>query len=108
MSADAMVVLCTVPSEAVAEELARGLVTRSLAACVNIVPGIRSIYSWQGKLEDGQELLLVIKTRTERYEELERWLTEAHPYEVPEVIALPIALGAPAYLRWVTEQTRPD
>jgi periplasmic divalent cation tolerance protein len=106
MNNDALIVLCTVPSEEVAVRLAHGLVEQALAACVNIVPGVRSVYRFEGKVEDERELLLVIKTRTERYEALERWLTEAHPYDVPEVIAAPVALGSPPYLRWIEDQTR--
>lgn len=90
-----------------APEIARALVERRLAACVNVVPGVRSFYRWQGKLEEDQESTLLVKTRADRVEELTRAVRELHPYEVPEVIALPIEAGAgnPAYLAWVASET---
>ena len=97
------VCLCTAPSAEVGTELARGLVEAKLAACVNIVPGVRSIYRWQGEIQDDAELLLIIKTSRERFEAMRDWLIEAHPYDVPEVLALPVEAGADAYLAWVLE-----
>lgn len=102
---DLSVVLCTVPSEDVGVAIARAVVEGSLAACVNIVPGVRSIYRYQGKVEDDRELLLVIKTRTDKIAALEVAIRALHPYEVPEVIALDITTGAAPYLAWVREQT---
>jgi len=102
----ALLVLCTAPATGdVAAELARGLVESRLAACVNLMGPLRSFYRWQGQLQSESELQLVIKTRRPRYPELERWLTEHHPYEVPEILAVEIAAGAPAYLGWLAEQT---
>jgi len=101
MSSEALVILCTCPDPLVAESLARGLVARRLAACVNILPAIRSIYVWQESLQDDAEVLLVIKTMAERYPELESWLTKRHPYEVPEIVALPAARVAADYLAWL-------
>ena len=106
MDPSPLVVLCTVPSMEVAETLARGLVENALAACVNVVPGIRSFYVWEGKACNDAELLLVIKTVQTRYPALETWLAAAHPYDVPEIVALPIERGSAAYLGWVAEQTR--
>lgn len=100
---DVRVCLCTVPSSEVGGELARGLVEARLAACVNIVPGVRSVYRWKGEIQDDGELLLIIKTSAERFEAMRDWLLEAHPYEVPEVLALPVSAGADAYLAWVLE-----
>ncbi len=105
MQHKAIVVLCTAPEAAVAERLARGVVEARLAACVNILPQIRSIYRWEGKVQDEAELLLVIKTRAEHFSELEAWLKQHHPYEVPEVLALPaIAVSSP-YLAWLENET---
>ena len=102
---EAIVVLCTVPSEGeTAVELARGLVQARLAACVNLVPGVRSFYRWEGALQDDAEVQLLIKTTRSRFAELERWLDEHHPYEVPEVVALPVDRGAKAYLDWLGAQ----
>lgn len=86
---------------AVAERLAALLVEGGHAACVNIVPGLTSIYRWQGKIEQGSEVLLFIKTRRDRYPELERQLHTAHPYELPEIIAVPIDAGLAGYLAWI-------
>ncbi len=100
-----LVVLCTCPDEAVAKKLAAGLVEQRLAACVNVLPGIRSIYRWQGRVQEDGEVLLVIKTPEDRYGTLEGWLLEQHPYDVPEIIALPVERGLPAYLEWVVQET---
>lgn len=103
-----ILVLCTAPAEGeTAAKLAAGLVEARLAACVNLVPGLRSFYRWQGKIHDDPEVQLLIKTRASRYDELESWLGEHHPYDVPEILALPIQGGARSYLDWLIEQTQP-
>src|SRR5687768_6428382 len=102
----AVVILSTAPSDEVATKVARALVEPGLAACVNIVPGVRSIYRWQGKLCDDQERLLVIKTRPARVEQAIAAIKQNHTYECPEAIVLPITGGAEAYLGWVAESTR--
>lgn len=88
-----------------AATLASQLVERGVAACVNIVPGIRSIYRWQGKIEDDSECLLIIKTTVDRMTDIKTAITELHDYDVPECIVLPVETGTPAYLNWVVEQT---
>ena len=98
---DRFVVLVTAPEGASAETLARSLVAEGLAACVNRVPGIRSTYRWQGQVQDDAETLLVIKTTAAAYPALERRIRELHPYEVPEVIAMPIVRGSEPYLSWL-------
>lgn len=95
------VVLTTCPDETTAENLARRLVEERLAACVNRVAGIRSTYWWQGAVQDDQEVLLVAKTSADRVATLCARIQELHPYEVPEAIALPVALGAERYLAWI-------
>lgn len=100
-----LLILCTAPNDEVAATLARGIVEAKLAACVSIVPSVRSIYVWKGELEDESEVQLLIKTRRARYEALERWILENHPYDVPEIIALPIERGSKRYLAWLEEQT---
>lgn len=99
------VCLVTAASEEQAAEIASALVTEQLAACVNIVAKIRSIYRWQGKLCDDQETLLVIKTQTALFEPLRQRVREHHSYDCPEVICLPIEAGDPDYLQWLTKET---
>ncbi len=101
-----ILVLCTAPDAEVAARLARGLVDAKLAACVNLVPGLRSFYVWQGEVHDEPEVQLLVKTRRDRFEALSAWILEHHPYEVPEIIALPIEAGSERYLGWLDEQTR--
>jgi periplasmic divalent cation tolerance protein len=98
-----LVVLSSVGSAEDAQRIARALVERGLAACVNIVPGVTSIYRWKGQVEAAAERLLVIKTRAQRFEALCQALVELHPYELPEVVAMPLECGHAAYLAWLDE-----
>lgn len=107
MADAALLVLSTFPDPATAARIGRELVEQHCAACVNLLPAVQSIYRWEGKVEEGSETLAFIKTTSERYEALETTLRRLHPYEVPEIIALPIDEGSPAYLRWVSEQCAP-
>jgi periplasmic divalent cation tolerance protein len=100
-------VLCACPDQATAHNIAEQLVDRQLAACVNILPGITSVYQWQGKRENSQEHLLLIKTTHAAYEALEQALSNLHPYELPEIIAVPIARGSDAYLDWISQSVAP-
>jgi periplasmic divalent cation tolerance protein len=102
---DFLLVLSTCPSMEAAESMARALVEASLAACVNVAPGLKSIYCWNGSLQSDEEALMLIKTTTERFPALRERLVELHPYEVPEVVALPIVDGHDAYLRWIGSAT---
>lgn len=102
---DKIVVFSTCGSEEEAVRVARGLVEAQLAACVNIVSQIRSIYRWQGAIEDGTEWLLVIKTRRELFGAIAAKLRSIHSYEVPEAIALPIVDGLPDYLAWIDHES---
>jgi len=104
----ALLVLVNVPDEAVAQAIARLLVGQRLAACVNVLPTIRSLYQWQGAIEEATEVPLLIKTTQARYPELEAVIKTAHPYDVPEIIALPIIAGLPAYLQWLDAETKRD
>jgi periplasmic divalent cation tolerance protein len=103
---DILVVLVTAPSAEKAAELARQLVEERLAACGNVLPGIRSIYRWEGKVQDEPEALLVLKTHRDRFEALRDRVLALHPYQVPEVLALPVEAGSEQYLAWVTGETR--
>lgn len=97
------VLVCTVPDEGTAEKISRVLVTEKLAACCNIIPGLRSVFTWKGELCDEAECLLVIKSRADIYERLEKRIQELHPYEVPEILAITINRGLSNYLKWVDE-----
>ena len=103
--ADFVVVLITSPNEDDAAKMANDLVVSRLAACVNIIRNIRSIYRWQGKIEDEGEVLMLVKTRKEHFKDLEKRVRELHSYAVPEIIALPIIEGFEGYLGWLKEET---
>lgn len=101
--AEHQIVLCTCPDRATAETIATAVVERGHAACVNIIPGLTSIYKWKGTLEHSSELLLVIKTRASVYNQLQQTIQSLHPNELPEIIAVPIEAGFPPYLNWIDE-----
>lgn len=101
MNKPARVVFCTCPDDATAERLARVVVEERLAACVNLLPGARSTYRWQETVESAAEILMVIKTTESAYPALARRLAELHPYDVPEIVAMRVADGLPAYLEWI-------
>ncbi len=101
-----LVVLITTPTPEVAAQIARALVEERLAACGNVVPGLRSIYRWEGMIHDDAEALLVLKTTRDRFEALRERALALHPYDVPEVIALPIEAGSAPYLEWIAAETR--
>jgi periplasmic divalent cation tolerance protein len=101
-----VVILVTAPSVEVARQIADQLLAQKAAACVNIVPAVNSIFSWQGQIESDQEVLLVVKSRAELFESrVAPIVQEVHPYEVPEIIALPIVMGSKGYLDWIDEVT---
>jgi periplasmic divalent cation tolerance protein len=100
---DKIVILSTCSDEQEAERIARALVEARLAACVGVLPRLRSFYRWKGAVEDASECLLVIKSSRPLFDELRSALEKAHSYEVPEVVALPIVDGAPNYLNWLHE-----
>jgi periplasmic divalent cation tolerance protein len=102
-----IVVLITAPEEEEAVRIAGELVNTRLAACVNIVKNIRSLYRWQGKTEDADEVLMIAKTRLELFEPLMRRVKELHSYKVPEIVALPVIQGSGDYLGWLHEETGP-
>jgi periplasmic divalent cation tolerance protein len=105
---DKIVVLSTCASEEEAEKLARSMVEQRLAACVNVVPKVRSFYRWKGAVESGDECLLVIKSSRERMPGILAYIEKAHSYEVPEVIALPLVDGASNYLNWIQASLESD
>ena len=101
-----LLVLTNVPERAVAERLADMLVEKRLAACVNILAPCRSVYRWKDAVQHDEEHPMLMKTTVERYPALEQALRAAHPYELPEIIAIPVERGLPAYLEWVVGETR--
>jgi periplasmic divalent cation tolerance protein len=102
---DIQLVITNCPDEASANAIALAIVEAKLAACVNILPRVQSIYHWQGAVESATEVPLLIKTTTAAYPALEAAIRARHPYEIPEIIALPISAGLPAYLNWVAAET---
>ncbi|SFN92933.1 divalent cation tolerance protein [Formivibrio citricus] len=100
--------MCNCPDTATADRLAARLIEARLAACVNRLAAVQSVYRWEGKIETASEVPLLIKTTQERYPALEAWLAAEHPYDVPEIIALPLAATLPAYLDWVVQETLPE
>jgi len=103
----ALMVLTNLPDRAAAEALAARLVEQRVAACVNILSPCRSVFRWDGRVQNDEEHPLLIKTTTARYAELERAIRAGHPYELPEIVAVPIERGLPEYLRWLAEETTP-
>ena len=102
-----LLVLTNLPDRAAAEKLAEALVAQQVAACVNILAPCRSVYRWKGAVQHDEEHPVLIKTTQERYSALEAAIRAAHPYELPEIIAVPIEHGLPAYLDWLAAETSP-
>lgn len=98
-------IFCTCPDRATATSIASALVDARLAACANLVPGVLSIYRWEGRVEQEEEVLLVIKARAAAFERVREAIETRHPYDVPEVLAVPVEAGNPDYLTWLEEST---
>lgn len=105
-SDDIVLVLTNAPDRDTALTIANALIDQKLAACVNVLAACTSVYRWQGQVENAEEIPLLIKTTGARYAALEAALRRLHPYELPEIIAVPVAHGLPAYLQWVADETR--
>ena len=103
-----IVILTNVPDLQCGHTMAHALVEQGMAACVNLLPAVRSVYRWQGTVEEAAEVTLLVKTTTALYRKVEAAIKAAHPYEVPEIIALPIVAGLPSYLDWVVSETNKD
>ncbi len=104
----AVVILSSAPDAVEGERMARILVEERLAACVSRVPGVRSLFRWEGELQDAEEVVLLVKTHARRAPEVTRRLREIHPYEVPEILVLPAAAGLGSYLDWIRTETDAD
>ena len=105
MRDDFLLVLCTCPSHSAAVVIAPALLEERVAACVKHVPGIKSMYRWEGRVEQDEEVLLLIKTTRDMYPQVEATIAKLHPYELPEVIGVPLAAGSDAYLSWIKSST---
>jgi len=105
MDVDTLLVMTTCPDETHAEQLSVHLIEQGLAGCINRLPGISSVYRWEGELKTGTEVLLLIKTTAETWEKLEAEIKRLHPYELPEIIAVPITAGHEPYLDWIRSAT---
>lgn len=107
MKDEAIIVMVSAPSHEAASQIASVLLDKKLAACVNILPGIHSLYIWEGQISEDEEVLMIIKSRTSLFEkELLPVIKGIHPYEVPEIISLPIVMGSPDYLNWLFQVTK--
>ena len=102
---ETILVISTLPDREQAEKLAHTLIEQQLAACVNVLPAVTSVYRWQGQVETANETILLIKTTMARYPAVEAAIKAQHPYELPEIIAVPVSTGLPAYLDWVKTET---
>lgn len=103
-----LICFCTCPDAAIASSIADALVGERLAACVSVLPGVRSVYRWQGAVERADEVQLLVKTTAARMPALAQRIAALHPYELPEVVAVEVAAGLPAYLAWISAQVAPD
>jgi periplasmic divalent cation tolerance protein len=103
---DAIIVLCTFANQQDAERIGSAVIVERLAACVNIFPAVQSIYRWKGEIERAEETLVLIKTTRESFSALRDRIKELHPYETPEIIAVPVVEGSREYLTWIGEQVR--
>jgi len=105
---DLVIILTTYPDASSAKEAARVLVDRQLAACVNLLPEMTSIYRWEGSIESGQEQQLLIKTRRSLFSEVRDYILENHPYALPEILCIPVLTGSDDYLNWIETTTHVD
>src|SRR3954464_11884003 len=105
---DTVVLLCTCANEREGHRLAEALVEAKLAACVNLLPGMHSVYRWEGEVETAREVLLLVKSTAARFDELRARITELHSYDTPEIIALPITAASGKYLDWIRRETASD
>lgn len=106
MKTEFLIIYCTAPDLKTAQAISENLVQEHLAACCNIVPGLKSIYHWENKVQSDDELLLIIKTRSVLFSQIEKRIKNLHPYTVPEIIALPLINGSVEYLKWMDENVR--
>ena len=104
---DKRIVFVTVPDQAVGEKIAHALIDERLASCANLIPGLVSIYQWEGRRHREPEVLMVIKTRVDRFESLKERVLQLHPYQCPEIVSVPIEMGFHRYLQWIDGEIGP-
>ena len=104
--ADYLLVLVTAPSKIEAEKISKAILSKKVCACVNMISGIKSLFHWEGKINNAKETLLVIKTKKSAYKDLEKIIKKNHSYTVPEIIAIPIVFGSSEYLNWIKETVK--
>ena len=102
----AIVIYSTCPDIESAERISRHIVEQRMAACVNLIPGITSIYTWDGNIQRDQEVLLVMKSTKDRFDDIQNLISDEHPYDLPELIAVPITESSPDYLEWIKQCTK--
>lgn len=102
------IILCNCPDEQIAEQIARQLLSAQQAACINLLPGVRSIYRWQGQIETSAEVSMLIKAPVAQFDAISQTICRLHPYTVPEIIAVPVSQGFLPYLNWVNEECLPN
>lgn len=100
-----LVIFSTVPDHETGLKISENLIKEKLAACCNLVPGLLSVFSWKGKIQHDSEELLIIKSTEKEYEAIEKRIKDLHPYQIPEIIALPLARGSDSYLNWINQET---
>jgi periplasmic divalent cation tolerance protein len=105
---DAIIVYVTCPDFALAQRIGRSVVEERIAACANILPGMNTVYRWEGKIEIGQETVLFVKTTAEQFERVAAHIRAAHPYQCPCIIALPVSHGTPDYISWIVQNSNPS
>jgi periplasmic divalent cation tolerance protein len=105
---DTIIILTTYPDIIAAKKVAHSLINQKLAACVNLLPQMTSIYLWEGKIESGEELQLLIKTRRSLFSEVKNYILDHHPYELPEILCIPVLAGSEGYLNWIEKTTHVD
>ena len=102
----AIMIYCTCPDIETADRISRQLIRQHMAACVNQVTGVTSIYEWEGKIQQSNEVMIIIKSTEKRFDSIKKLVSEEHPYELPELIAVPITQGLPDYLEWINQCTK--
>jgi periplasmic divalent cation tolerance protein len=102
-----VIIFVTAPSEKIASQIGKMIISKKLAACVNIIPEIRSLYRWKNKICNDKEFLIIIKSSAKRFNELAVKIQKMHPYEIPEIISIPITKGSNSYMKWLSENIKP-
>ena len=106
LGSESIIIFCTTPDQKTAQKIAQNLVENHLAACCNILNEVKSVFNWQGKVQIENECLMIVKSVSDKFKQIEKMIIELHPYEIPEIIATDISLGSANYLNWIKENIR--